>query len=161
MVFRLKCQIFQQQRHLANFFISFEIKPDVTSIGFTNKNRIFTPFCYQNFKNCKVILPIRIWIWMKYSWNLLMWNGYLDWSIHVNENYNNIHSQSKRICATLMQVLTVIKGSCRSQGSDLNHVCVILSRAFIMEKNYLWEDFFIYRTRATITRSWLETALEY
>ena len=58
----------------SNFFISFKIKPDVTFIGFTNKNRIFTPFWYQNCKNCKVVLPIRIWIWMKYSWNLLMCN---------------------------------------------------------------------------------------
>ena len=73
MVFRLKCQIFQQQRHLANFFISFKIKPDVTFIGFTNKHRIFTPFWYQNWKKCKLVLPIRIWIWMKDSWNLLMW----------------------------------------------------------------------------------------
>ena len=50
----------------------FKIKPDVTSIGSTNKNRIFTPFWYQNCKNCKVVLPIRIWIWMKYFWNLLL-----------------------------------------------------------------------------------------
>ena len=66
---------FQQRRHLANFFISFKIKPGVTSIGFTTKNRIFTPFWYQNCKNCKVVLPIRIWIWLKYSWNLLMWDS--------------------------------------------------------------------------------------
>ena len=55
MVFRLKCQPFQQQRHLAISFISFKIKPDATSIGFTTKNRILTPFWYQNCKNCKVI----------------------------------------------------------------------------------------------------------
>jgi hypothetical protein len=75
LIFRLKCQIFQQQRHLTHFFISFRIKPDVTSIGFTNKNRIFTTFWYQSCKNCKVVLPIRIWIWMKYSCNLLMCAG--------------------------------------------------------------------------------------
>ena len=74
MVFRLKCQIFQQQRHLVIFFISFKIKPDVTFIDFTTKNRMFTPFLYQNCKNCKVVLPIRIWIWLKYSGNLLMCN---------------------------------------------------------------------------------------
>ena len=78
MVFRLKCQIFQQRRHLAIFFISFKIKPDVTSNGFTTKNRIFTPFWYQYCKNCKVVLPIKIWIWLKYSWNLLMCLGILD-----------------------------------------------------------------------------------
>ena len=72
LVFRLKCQIFQQQRHLAIFFISLKIKPDVTFIGFTTKNRIFTPFWYQNCKKCKVVLPIKLWIWLKYSWNLLM-----------------------------------------------------------------------------------------
>ena len=44
----------------------------VTSIGFTTKNRIFTPFWYQNCKKCKVVLPIKLWIWLKYSWNLLM-----------------------------------------------------------------------------------------
>ena len=55
------------------FFISFKIKPDVTSIDFTTKIRIFTSFWYQNCKNCKVVvLPIKIWIWLKYSWNLLM-----------------------------------------------------------------------------------------
>ena len=39
------------------------------------KKRIVTPFWYQNCKNCKVLLPIRIWIWLKYSWNLLMCQG--------------------------------------------------------------------------------------
>ena len=70
--FRLKSQIFQQRRHLAIFFISFKIKPNVTSIYFTIKNRIFTPFWYQNCKNCKVVPPMKIWIWLEYSWNLLM-----------------------------------------------------------------------------------------
>ena len=72
MVCRLKCQIFHQWRHSAIFFISFKIKPDVTFTGFTNKNRIFTTFWYQNCQTCKVVLPIQIWIWLKYSWNLLM-----------------------------------------------------------------------------------------
>ena len=70
--FRLKCQIFQHWRHLAIFFISFKIKSDVTFIGFTTEKRIFTTFWYQNCKNCKVVQPITIWIWLKYSWNLLM-----------------------------------------------------------------------------------------
>ena len=47
-------------------------KSDVTTISFTTKNRIFTPFWYQNCKNCNVVLPIRIRIWLKCSWNLLM-----------------------------------------------------------------------------------------
>ena len=46
--------------------------PDVTSIGFTTKNRIFTSFWYQKCKNCKVLMPIGTWIWLKYSGNLLM-----------------------------------------------------------------------------------------
>ena len=44
LVFTLKCQIFQWWRHLDFFFISFEIKPDVTSSDFTTKQRIFTTF---------------------------------------------------------------------------------------------------------------------
>ena len=54
------------------FFISFKIKPDVTFIGFTTKTRMFIPCWYQNCKKCKVDLPIRIWIWLKCSWNPLI-----------------------------------------------------------------------------------------
>ena len=57
----------------SNFFISFKIKPDVTFIGFITKNRIFTPFWYKKCKNCNVVLSIRVWIWLKYSGNILMW----------------------------------------------------------------------------------------
>ena len=71
--------------HLTIFFISFKIKPDVTFIGFTTKNRILTLFWYQNCKNCKVELPIRIWIWLKYSWNLLMWKCDLLKNSHLLE----------------------------------------------------------------------------
>jgi hypothetical protein len=58
LVFRLKCQICQQWSHLTIFFISFKVKP-VPFIGFTTYNKIFTPFWYQNFKNCKVVLPMK------------------------------------------------------------------------------------------------------
>ena len=34
------------------FFINLKIKPDVTSIDFTTKKKIFAPFWYQNYKNC-------------------------------------------------------------------------------------------------------------
>ena len=61
-----------QQGHLVNFFISFEIKPDyllvlLTRIGYLHRFGI---------KIAKIVwwyvLPIKIWIWMKYPWNLLM-----------------------------------------------------------------------------------------
>ena len=49
-VFTIKCQIMQSW-----WFYYQEI-----------------PFRYQNCKNCKLLLLIRILIWLKYSWNLLM-----------------------------------------------------------------------------------------
>ena len=35
---------------ISQFFLSFEIKLDVTSIDFTTKKNIFTPFWYQDCK---------------------------------------------------------------------------------------------------------------
>ena len=31
----------------------------------------FTHFGIKIFKNCAVVLPIKTWVWLKYSWNLL------------------------------------------------------------------------------------------
>ena len=99
--------MFQQVRHLTIFFISFKIKPDVTFVGFTTKYRIFTPFWYQSWKNCKVVLPIKIRIWLKYCWNLLMcyltvtcmehwWltigEQAADYKTGFNAGYTKIHS---------------------------------------------------------------------
>ena len=39
-----------------NFFISFEIKPNITSSDFNTKKRIFAMFWFQNCKNSKVLL---------------------------------------------------------------------------------------------------------
>ena len=52
------------------FFISFEIKSNVTSSDYTTKKRIFTTFWYQNCKNCKVLMPWPRSIWKKYLWFL-------------------------------------------------------------------------------------------
>ena len=58
-----------------NFFISFEIKPDVTFSDFTTKKRIFTTFWFQNCKNCKVLLPWSRSIWKEYLWFLPLCKG--------------------------------------------------------------------------------------
>ena len=123
MVIRLKCQIFQQRRHLAIFFISFKIKPDVTFIGFTTKNRIFTPFWYQNCKNCKVVLPIRIWIWLKYSWNLLMCKLY-SFDSHGTFFFSKIYP-TYDISSHLMSHAFFFPNMCKIGFVRLSDVCLI------------------------------------
>ena len=107
--------------------------PDVTSTGFTTKNRIFTPFWYQKCKNYKVVLPIRIWIWLKHSRNLPMWN--------VLKYTNGISCKLgvlRILCSNGHQSQTIVAIEC----DNVTPACTFLYNQYISllfsAKKYTW-----------------------
>jgi hypothetical protein len=58
------------QKSKTKYFICKVVKS--ASVDYNTNKWYLKPFLYQNCKNCKVLLPINIWIGLKYSWIFLM-----------------------------------------------------------------------------------------
>ena len=64
--------------------------PYTASLLSSLRQYLLSAFWYQNCKNCKVLLLIRILIWLKYSWKLLICHVHISIKMH-NLNFSSVY----------------------------------------------------------------------